>query len=167
MNNKTYIQNIIHMLKDQNNHLAHIKQYIKNCINNGFDINTKYLKGNTLAHYVIKYNVTGLFLFLKKNGLNLDICNDNYDAPIHFAVRNKKYKLVKELIQAGADINMLAELDQSALHIAVSEMDKTMVKLLLSLGIDKSLVDERNASALDYALDEHNNEIIELLKGGK
>lgn len=164
INNKQYMREIIHLLKDQNNHVAHIKQYIRNCINNGFDINTKYLKGNTLAHYIIKYNVSGLFSFLSKLGFNLDICNDNYDAPIHMAVRNNKFKLVKELVLAGADINMLAELEQSALHIAVSEGALEMISLLLDLGIDKSLVDERNASALDYALDEHNDKIIELLK---
>lgn len=164
MDNKQIIKEIVHMFSDKSIHTAYLKRTIKAYIKDGFDINAKYLKGNTLAHYAVKYNVTGIFTFLVNLGLNLNICNDHYDAPIHQAVKENKYMMVKELVLAGADINQACEFEETALHIAVSEGNLQLVELLLELGIDKSLVDERNLSALDYALDEKNDQVIQLLK---
>ncbi len=161
---KEVLKELIHLLSDNNNHLAYLKRTIRSYVKEGFNINTKYLKGNTIAHYIVKYNINGLFLFLKRMGLNLDICNDQYDAPIHLAVRNNRFQLIKELVQAGCDINISCELEQSALHLAVVYANYDIAQLLLDLGIDRSLVDERNSSALDYALDEKDEKMINLLK---
>ena len=165
--NKQMFISIIHVFRDYPNHLALIKKTIRNQIANGFNINTKYLKGKTLGHYVIKYNVTGLLLYLAKIGLNLDICDDNYDTPLHLAVKNNRIILVKELINCKVDINMACEFEATPLHLAVSEGHSDIVKLLLKAGADVSLVDERNQSPLDYALDEKNDHIVNLLKNKK
>ena len=165
--NKLMFISIIHIFRDYRNHLALIKKTIRNQIANGFNINTKYLKGKTLGHYVVKYNVTGLFIYLLKCGLNLDICDDNYDTPLHLAVKNNRIILVKELINCKVDINMACEFEATPLHLAVSEGHSDIVKLLLKAGADVSLVDERNQSPLDYALDEKNDHIVNLLKNKK
>jgi ankyrin repeat protein len=165
--NKKMFINIIHTFRDYPSHLALIKKTIRTQLANGFDINTKYLKGKTLAHYVVKYNVTGLYLYLLKCGLNLDICDDNYDTPLIYAVKNNRIILVKELINCKVDINMACEFEATPLHLAVSEGHSDIVKLLLKAGADVSLVDERNQSPLDYALDEKNDHIVNLLKNKK
>ena len=165
--NKQMFISIIHIFRDYPNHLALIKKTIRNQIANGFNINTKYLKGKTLGHYVVKYNVTGLFIYLLKCGLNLDICDDNYDTPLHLAVKNNRIILVKELINCKVDINISCEFEATPLHLAVSEGYSDIVKLLLKAGADVSLVDERNQSPLDYALDEKNDHIVNLLKNKK
>ena len=165
--NKQMFISIIHVFRDYPNHLALIKKTIRNQIANGFNINTKYLKGKTLAHYVVKYNITGLFLYLVKCGLNLDICDDNYDTPLLLAVKNNRIALVKELINCEVDLNLAGEFEATALHLAVSEGHSDIVKLLLKAGADVSLVDERNQSPLDYALDEKNDHIVNLLKNKK
>lgn len=165
--NKQMFISIIHIFRDYPNHLALIKKTIRNQIANGFNINTKYLKGKTLGHYVVKYNVSGLFIYLLKCGLNLDICDDNYDTPLHLAVKNNRIILVKELINCKVDINMACEFEATPLHLAVSEGHSDIVKLLLKAGADVSLVDERNQSPLDYALDEKNDHIVNLLKNKK
>lgn len=165
--NKQMFISIIHVFRDYPNHLALIKKTIRNQIANGFNINTKYLKGKTLGHYVVKYNVTGLFIYLLKCGLNLDICDDNYDTPLHLAVKNNRIILVKELINCKVDINISCEFEATPLHLAVSEGYSDIVKLLLKAGADVSLVDERNQSPLDYALDEKNVHIVNLLKNKK
>ena len=149
-NKKNFI-NIVHVFRDYPNRLSLIKKTIRQELNNGFDINSKYLKGKTLGHYVVKYNITGLFIYLAKCGLNLNICDDNYDTPLHLAV----------------DINLAGEFEATPLHVAVSEGHYDIVKLLLKSGADISLVDERNQSALDYAIDENNEKIINLLKNKK
>lgn len=165
--NKKMFISIIHTFRDYPNHLALIKKTIRNQLANGFDINTKYLKGKTLAHYVVKYNVTGLYLYLLKCGLNLDICDDNYDTPLIYAVKNNRIILVKELIKCSVDLNLAGEFEATPLHLAVSEGYAEIVKILLKSGADVSLVDERNLSALDYAIDEKNEQIINLLKNKK
>ncbi len=165
--NKKMFINIIHVFRDYPNHLSLIKKTIRTQLSNGFDINTKYLRGKTLAHYVVKYNVTGLFIYLFKCGLILDICDDNYDTPLHLAIKNNRVTLVKELINCGVDINLACELEATPLHLAVTEGYYDIVKLLLKAGADVSLVDERNHSPLDYALDEKNDHIINLLKNKK
>lgn len=165
--NKKMFINIIHTFRDYPNHLSLIKKTIRNQIANGFDINTKYLKGKTLAHYVVKYNVTGLYLYLLKCGLNLDICDDNYDTPLIYAIKNNRIILVKELIKCSVDINLAGEFEATPLHLAVSEGYADIVKILLKFKADVSLVDERNLSALDYAIDEKNEQIINLLKNKK
>lgn len=165
--NKKMFINIIHTFRDYPSHLALIKKTIRTQLANGFDINTKYLKGKTLAHYVVKYNVTGLYLYLLKCGLNLDICDDNYDTPLIYAVKNNRIILVKELIKCFVDINLAGEFEATPLHLAVSEGHAEIVELLLKSGADVSLVDERNQSALDYAIDEKNDQILNLLKNKK
>lgn len=165
--NKQILINIIHELRDNPRNIAHIKKVIRNYVNEGFDINTKYLKGKTIAHYVVKYNVAGLFIFLSKLGLNLNICDDNYDAPIHTAVKNNRLWLVKELINASVDINIPGEYEATPLHLAVTEGYIDIVKLLIKSKADISLVDERNLTVLDYAIDEKNQQIIDLLKNIK
>lgn len=167
LSNKKMFISIIHTFRDYPNHLALIKKTIRNQLANGFDINTKYLKGKTLAHYVVKYNVTGLFIYLLKCGLNLDICDDNYDTPLLAAIKSNRIILVKELINCSVDINLAGEFEATPLHMAVSEGYAEIVKLLLKSGVDVSLVDERNQSALDYAIDEKNDQIINLLKNKK
>ena len=165
--NKKMFINIIHVLRDYPNHLSLIKKTIRNQIALGFNINSKYLKGRTLAHYVVKYNITGLILYLVKYGINLDICDDNYDTPLLFAVKNNRIAIVKELINANVDINLAGEFEATPLHVAVTEGYEEIVLLLLKAGADVSLVDERNHSPLDYAIDEKNDLIIELLKNKK
>ena len=165
-NKKNFI-NIVHVFRDYPNRLSLIKKTIRQELSNGFDINSKYLKGKTLGHYVVKYNITGLFIYLAKCGLNLNICDDNYDTPLHLAVKQNRITLVKELINSQVDINLAGEFEATPLHVAVSEGHYDIVKLLLKSGADISLVDERNLSALDYAIDEKNDQIIELLKNKK
>lgn len=165
--NKQMLITITHELRDNGGHIAHIKKVIRNTLVNGFDINTKYLKGKTIAHYVVKYNVTGLMSFLSKQGLNLNICDDNYDSPLHFAVKKKRLWIIKELIQAGVDINIAGEFEATPLHLAVSEGYLDIAELLIEKGADISLVDERNLTALDYAVDENNEKMINLLNKKK
>lgn len=165
--NKTMFIAIIHELKDNANHLAKIKTLIRLSLAEGFDINTKYIKGRTLGHYIVKYNISGLMVFVAKLGLNLDICDDNYDTPLHIAVKNNRLYIIKELIKAGVDLNMPAEFEATPLHLAVSEGHLDVAKLLIKSGVDVSLVDERNLTALDYAIDEKNDQMINLLKHKK
>ena len=160
---KTF-QVLTKLLDEDTVHLAKIKRTIRNAVNNGFDINSKYMVGKTLAHYVVKLNVQGIIPFLKKLNINLDLCDDKYDTPLHLAVKLNRYVIAKELVKCGADVNIGGELEQTPLHFAVIESNLQMIKLLIKNGADITLVDEENLTPLDYANDEKNETIIAYLK---
>lgn len=162
--NKEMFTIIVHTMCNEANHIGRIKKVIRNYIAEGFNINSRYVKGRNLCHYAVKYNEPALISFLVHLGLKIDLCDDNYDAPIHKAVRDNRYQMVKELIKNNADINISAEFEETPLHIAVSENNYVIAKLLIDNGADISLVDEHNHTPLDYAIDEHNESMIELLK---
>ena len=160
---KTF-QALIKLLDIDTVHLAKIKKSIKTAVNEGFDINSKYMVGRNLAHYVVKLNVAGIIPFLVKLNLRLDLCDDRYDTPLHLAVKLNRYMIAKELVKCGADVNIGGELEQTPLHLAVIESNLQMIKLLINNGADIHLVDEQNLTPLDYAIDEKNEEIIAYLK---
>lgn len=157
-------QAIVKLLDNDSVHLAKIKRTIKQAVNDGFDINSKYMVGKTLAHYVVKHNVPGVIPFLTKLGLRLDLCDDRYDTPLHLAVKLNRYIIAKELVNCGADVNIGGELEQTPLHLAVIESNLQMIKLLIKKGADLTLVDEENYTPIDYANDEGNDVIIAYLK---
>ena len=95
--------------------------------------------------------------------MNAEICDDNYNTPLHYAILTDNYQAVKELIKLNVDINLPAELEQTPLHMAVLKGNKDLVKLLVENGADISLVDEKNLTALDYAYDENDKDIINYL----
>lgn len=128
------------------------------------DPNTRIYKGRTLLHYAIIANNTDIVLSLHKHGVNINLCDDNYNTPLHFAINQNSYKMVETLIQIeGIDLNSLGEFDQTPLHKAVIMGNLKIVKLLIQKGADPYMVDEKNESPLDYAKDEDNQIIVNYL----
>lgn len=127
--------------------------------------NTRIYKGRTLLHYAILGNNTSIIKALCSSGVNINLCDDNYNTPLHFAINQNSYVMVKELVQIeGIDLNALGEFDQTPLHRAVIMGNLKIIQLLIESGADVLMVDEKNSSPLDYAKDEENKSIIEYLE---
>ena len=138
--------------------LGQLKEY-------NIDPNTRIYKGRTLLHYAILGNNISIVKTLCEFGVNINLCDDNYNTPLHFAIIQNSYLMVKELIQIqGIDLNSLGEFDQTPLHKAVIMGNLKIIKLLVESGADTLMVDEKNASPLDYAKDEENQIIIDYLE---
>lgn len=128
------------------------------------DPNTRIYKGRTLLHYAVLGNNTDIVLSLCKNGVNVNLCDDTYNTPLHFAIGLNSYHMVETLLQVeGIDLNALGEFDQTPLHRAVIMGNLKIIKLLIENGADPYMVDEKNESPLDYAKDEDNQMIIKYL----
>ncbi len=164
INKKDVFKELIKMFQDTNFSIIKFKNDLNNYINDGFNINSKYNNGKTIAHLIVKYSKSGLFNYLVQLGLNIDICDDSYDAPIHEAVKLHNIMMVQELLMCGADINAPSEFEATPLHLAVAEKDDTMVEFLIKMHADTSLVDEKNNSAYDYAKDDNNIDIINIFE---
>lgn len=140
------------------------RKTLENALKNGIDLNSKFYRGRTLLHYVVKKNNKSFIRLLIKMGINPNICDDDYNTPLHYGISRNNYVAVKELIKRGADVNIPGEFDQAPLHTAVLTGNLDIIKLLLENGADLSQVDERNLTAIDYAKDEKDEKIIIFLE---
>ena len=73
-------------------------------------------------------------------------------------------KIIKLLVEHGADINRQTKNDLTSLMWATGYQKTEPVKILLQLGADKSLRDNRGLTALMIAKENNFKEIIKLLE---
>lgn len=126
--------------------------------------NTRIYKGRTLLHYAILGDNIEIVNSLCNFGVNINLCDDNYNTPLHFAIIQNSYKMIETLLKIkNIDYNALGEFDQTPLHKAVVIGNLKIIKLLIEMGADPFMVDEKNESPLDYAKDENNEVIIKYL----
>lgn len=86
--------------------------------------------------------------------------------PIHRAVSSEQWdpRIVRTLVEHGADINAVDRAGNTVLHLAVIEQNIAKVKLLVELGADKSIKNSNGQIALELLVDEH-EQITALLRG--
>ncbi|MEW6356608.1 MAG: ankyrin repeat domain-containing protein [Planctomycetota bacterium] len=70
---------------------------------------------------------------------------------------------VKQLLDAGADINGADMFSQTALHLAALHGHKDVVQLLIDRGADVNPTDESGATPLNYARSKGHQDIVVLL----
>ena len=88
-------------IKKSNQNLAKIKTMIKDLIKIPIEPNTRIYRGRTLMHYAVTGNNSGVISLLSKIGVSVNLCDDNFNTPLHFAVLHKAYYSVCELIKIG------------------------------------------------------------------
>jgi ankyrin repeat protein len=90
---------------------------------------------------------------LIKEGARLDLFDDIGYTPLHHAVKNERYSMVKLLLDAGANINAREEETNSdtAISVAAGDSSPEMVKLLLERGADPSITGWMGMNANDQA----------------
>ena len=120
---------------------------------NIFNISARY---NHIFPILFFYEKLSLFYdnrdFYKKNEI-LDIHEINEDkfSPIHHACKNGNVKLMKILIDLGANINSQDGKGYTPLHHAVINNDERMVKHLLIRGANKFIKDHNNLTPYDLS----------------
>ncbi|MCL2006541.1 MAG: ankyrin repeat domain-containing protein [Treponema sp.] len=87
--------------------------------------------------------------------LNL-LSHDRGSSALIDSVMGKSKSISKDLIKAGADVNIRSKDGQSALIIAVGAGDSTTVQALLEAGADPDVTDNLGVSARKYATLFHN-----------
>jgi len=107
------------------------------------------------------YNKVNSFL-IKHNDIDFFIKEKN--TPLFYAIDIGDIKIVKLLIEYGANIHNINSNLKTALHIAVEGNHVDIVRLLLENDIDISSKDSYGQTPMFYAKENANNEIIELLK---
>lgn len=124
----------------------------KKLIDHGADVNVKnHFKQTPLHLACSNYN---LVEYLIAHGAKVNSRDKNYCTPLHLACAYGSRKLIKLLIDVGANINAKIKPDGfTPLDVALVERDKTIIKLLIDhrakVGIDTSLFIAMKRNNLD------------------
>lgn len=78
-------------------------------------------------------------------------CSSEGDTALHVMAWRKDHDAARILIEAGADVNALGDMDQTPLHVAVMQQDPAMVRMLLESGTRDDVVSEFGATARQEA----------------
>ncbi len=84
--------------------------------------------------------------------------------PIHAALSGQHDRIVKQLIEAGAEVNVLQSSRTSPLHLAAQQGNIDLIIILLEHGADISVRNEFGQTAADLASEKGFHEIAEILK---
>ena len=91
---KRDLREIVRDLKENVDSIAKLKVKLKNIVENGGDLNIKLYSGRTLMHYAVRYNRKGLIKLYYRLGVNAEICDENYNTPLHYAILEDNYQAV-------------------------------------------------------------------------
>lgn len=115
----------------------------------------------------VQTNLTSIADFLIPYGANIEITDETMQTPLHIAVKQGNYKMVKILLKNKANINAIDDQNQTALIIATKNNCTKSVKLLLKFKADISIRDKYDHSALDYAKENKFYQICHLLRASQ
>ena len=97
------------------------------------NINFRFICGDTLLHYAVRYNfLLGLDLLIRMNSFT-DSRDKHGVTPIMLAVENKNFGALELLLRKGANIN-IKSFGVTPLHRAVLKRDVDLVRILLNEG---------------------------------
>ncbi|MEL4896292.1 ankyrin repeat domain-containing protein [Crocosphaera sp. Alani8] len=156
-----------------NNYLASSVQLF---IDKGVDINARNKYGDTALIKSIDYKketvseaeLMNVVKLLIKNGADINIIPKSkskfaYTALME-ATNENYFKLVKFLLNNGANVNLKNEAGMTALMIAAEEGYVNILQLLLEKGADVNIKNESGETALNLAEERKNEKVIEILK---
>ncbi|KAL0639886.1 hypothetical protein Q9L58_000977 [Maublancomyces gigas] len=96
------------------------------------------------------------------DGMGIMACFEGQTA-LHQAVANNNKSAIKQLLEAGADVDAQDSEDKTPLHMAAVKDDISLVKLLLKNGARPDISDGGGLTAIDLALPLGHKAIIMLL----
>ena len=105
--------NILKQFKNKGNYFENLEELIKrgeillfieyfNDYSNKININQQDEKGNTLLILAIKQGLNTICKLLLKNGIDINIQNDNGNSALHYALSGKNFIMADELRKLGA-----------------------------------------------------------------
>lgn len=115
-----------------NNHIKEVEKYIAT----GGDVNAKELSGDSILHYAsyISTNTINIVKLLIQNNALIDIKNRDGKTPLFYASGYGHVNAVKELVNAGADLNFLANsITDKCFKDKYKELGKTKFKIWINM----------------------------------
>ncbi|XP_028395326.1 serine/threonine-protein kinase 24-like [Dendronephthya gigantea] len=134
---------------------------VKYLVEQGADVNGKGTDGETVLHYAVTKD-------LVEHGADVNGKDNNRWTVLHDAVRFNRLKIVKYLVEKGADVT-LCTLGNDILKMAVEKNSVAFINLLLEKNIavwraGTFLVEGRQMSLLEWSIQRGHDEITTILK---
>jgi ankyrin repeat protein len=143
-------QNIISKNIDENNKNI-LELLLKNCAD--------HIKKHTdsLLCYALKENKLDGAKILIENGYDVNKKDSNFFTPLLYAVYNKQYDIIDQLIKKGADVNYNgAEGDHNPMIWAINNQENKIINLLLDAGFNVNNPNRNYETPLHIALSNKN-----------
>ena len=120
---------------------------------------------NSFLHYICMNDDNfPLMEIIKPTIKEINKQNNLGQTPLHIAIINKNEKIIKYLIQNGANVNISDNNLNMSLHLAVLNNDIEIIKLLIENKANPLLINKNNETVLDIAIKRDHKECINLLK---
>ncbi|XP_031761152.1 ankyrin-3 isoform X8 [Xenopus tropicalis] len=98
-----------------------------------------------------------------KNGVDINICNQNGLNALHLASKEGHVEIVSELIQRGADVDASTKKGNTALHIASLAGQTEVVRVLVTNGANVNAQSQNGFTPLYMAAQENHLEVVKFL----
>ncbi|XP_070568051.1 neurogenic locus notch homolog protein 1-like [Ptychodera flava] len=136
----------------------------KSLLSSGSDCNAKDLTGRTPLHAAIAADANGVFQILLRNrATNLDAKTHDGTTALILAARLGIENTIEELIDAGADFNVVDSYGKTALHWAAAVNNFEAITFLLKHSANKDTQDDKGETALFLAAREGSYESAKIL----
>ena len=130
----------------------------------GADVNSADLCGNTSLHYAAIHNYDGIVGLLLDSDANLDLKTIHRGrTALHWAAWHGHESIVRQLLSRGADAAARDQRGWTALHLAASGGHLQILRKLLETNNDVNVVDGYGATALYRAAEEGHEAATQLL----
>lgn len=122
-------------------------------------------RGRNFLHLAVQNLDMESILFLISIDVNVHskMKDSHHLAPIHLAVQKESDIIVRNLILAGADVDVLTPQKQTTLHLAALQDSCSICSILLDNGVDFNAVDENGNNALHLAAQKGNLSTVRVL----
>uniref|UniRef100_A0A8C5HFC8 Ankyrin-3-like n=1 Tax=Gouania willdenowi TaxID=441366 RepID=A0A8C5HFC8_GOUWI len=98
-----------------------------------------------------------------KNGVDINICNQNGLNALHLASKEGHVEVVSELIKHGANVDAATKKGNTALHIASLAGQTDVVKLLVTHGANVNAQSQNGFTPLYMAAQENHMDVVQYL----
>jgi ankyrin repeat protein len=123
----------------------------------------QYTPGVKLLYIFSEHNLSNLVQALSYNKSDFNAPEERYGSAIQAASVKGHARIVRLLIDAGADVNVVGGEYCHALIAAIARNHNAVVKLLLEEGANLSYGDKRGRTSLWWAFSKGNDAVIQLL----
>ncbi|KAJ5172166.1 hypothetical protein N7492_004759 [Penicillium capsulatum] len=137
-------------------------------LDSGADIHAPDSDSYTALSYAVAKGGVNVLKMLLERGASTDVTMEYPGIPLALAAKKARFghdAIVRRLLDAGADINVVTDYDKDCLHLAAAGGHPKVVRTLLERGMDPNAEDERGYSPLSWACYSRspNEEVIKVL----
>ncbi len=146
-------------------------ELVRELVNRGADLEATDGDGETALQVACHQSAAegeGIALFLLARGARARVGKDLWDTPLYRSVTKGRARVVRALLEHGADVHARDECGWTSLHQAcLNFRGLDVIEALVEAGADVRAMTDEGRTPLESASSDHRAAIGELLRGGR